>query len=109
MEAKFNNSPNDYDVAKSPLVNKMYSEVLDTLLQAEFKKSGEAGRKRWLEWLNLNQSRREWTIIQKTICREKKWQSWDSNQQREFVKEVAFPFTLSDELLDELSNQRGHP
>lgn len=105
LEAKFNNAPNDYDVAKSPIVNKMYSQVLDTLIQAETEKNGEAGKKRWLDWLNLDKSRREWEIIVRTIRREKQWSQWDLEKQQNFIKEVSFPFTIDSNLLAELMSE----
>jgi len=99
LESKFNNAPNDFDVSKSPIVNKLYAEVLETLLQAELEKNGEAGKNRWISWFQMDKAKREWNVALNTVKRERLWSDWDNQKKEDFAKAVVYPFQLNEENL----------
>ncbi|PAU59457.1 hypothetical protein [Pseudomonas indica] len=101
LEAKFNNGPNDYDVSKSPILNKIYGQVIDKILDEEFRRGGEEARVKWLSWLEMKKDRREWEVALSIVRREKQWESWKDEGKAAFVRDVIFPFRISDELMCE--------
>lgn len=105
LESKFNNSPNDYDVAKSPIINKIYKDIIDSILNIEFEKNGQQGKDKWKSWLQMDRNKREWEISLNIIKREKFWASWDYEKKSNFALTVIYPFTISSGLLKEFIDE----
>ncbi len=105
LESKFNNSPNDYDVAKSPIINKIYSDVLDSIMNYEFERNGQSGKDKWISWLEMDRTKREWDVSLNIIKREHSWSVWDYEEKSKFSLTVIYPFSISSELLKEFIDE----
>lgn len=99
MEAKFCDDANDRDVSGSPIIASLHQRLIVNLIEASVANDGESERTRWIEWLNLSDTRREWTVAIERAQSEIRWKGWSDIEKREYSLSLLAPFTFSDEML----------
>lgn len=104
MEAKFSAEPNDPLIQGSPLVSTVANQVVEALIEMEVEKEGEASRLKWQEWRQLSPERREYHIIQAKLKSDFSWKKWNPDEQVKYVRDLASPLQVTDELISNLLN-----
>ncbi|BAZ04017.1 hypothetical protein [Calothrix sp. NIES-3974] len=104
MEAKFSTDPNDPVIQGSPLVSTVANQVVEALIEMEVEKEGEASRLKWQEWRQLSPERREYQIIQAKLKSDFSWKKWNPDEQVKYVRDLASPLQVTDELISNLLN-----
>jgi hypothetical protein len=104
MEAKFSAEPNDPVIQGSPLVSTVANQVVEALIEMEVGKDGETSRLKWREWRKISPERREYQIIQSKLKSDASWKTWNFNEQVKYVKDLASPLQITDELVSGLLN-----
>ncbi|NJN30586.1 MAG: hypothetical protein HC824_09260 [Synechococcales cyanobacterium RM1_1_8] len=104
MEAKFSVEPNDPVIQGSPFVSTIANQVVEALIEMEVEKEGETSRLKWQEWRKLSPERREYQIIQAKLKSNTSWKTWNFDQQVKYVKDLASPLQVADELISNFLN-----
>ncbi|WP_349943816.1 hypothetical protein ABFV83_10955 [Lacrimispora sp. BS-2] len=98
LEAKFHESPDNVYVSGSPIVAKLYNELLDRLAECEAKKKG---KENWTEWRKIkNQNFYKERAID-NIIHFSQWRTSDCQQKVDLIYNYFSPFNYTE---DELSN-----
>jgi hypothetical protein len=104
MEAKFSLEPNDVVIQGSPLVSAVANQVIEALIEMEVEKEGESARLKWQKWRQISYERREYQLIQSKLRSDTSWKTWNVDEKAKYVKDLASPLQISDELISELLN-----
>jgi hypothetical protein len=102
MEAKFTLDPNDRDIQGSPLVAAIAHQIVESLTDMDSGKTGAAARSKWQAWRTISPERREYQIIQAKLNSESAWRKLSAAEQTQYVKDLASPLLISDQLIREL-------
>lgn len=93
LEAKFHQNPDNNYVAGSPIIAKIYNELIDLLTNYDLQNKGKED---WTEWRKLcNQNYYKERIIE-GIKRFGGWKVLDFNKKRDRVLNYASPFTCTE-------------
>lgn len=104
LELKTITEPFDEAVIGSSIVAGFANRLLDAIIEMEKEKSGEEGARKWAAWRSIDESRREWTLIANQIAIIDDWDKMSLQQKREYVVNIASPFTLTVSQIDALIN-----
>jgi hypothetical protein len=104
MEAKFSLEPNDAVIQGSPLVSAVANRVVGALIEIEVGKEGESARLKWQKWREMSYERREYQLIQSKLKSDTSWKAWNIDEKVKYLKDLASPLQISDELISELLN-----
>ncbi len=104
MEAKFSLQPNDPGIQGSPLVSMIANQTIESLIEMEVEKEGEAARLKWQEWRKISPDRKEYQFIQAKLKSDASWKTWSFDEQAKYVKDLASPLEITDELVGDLLN-----
>jgi hypothetical protein len=104
MEAKFSLEPNDAVIQGSSLVSAVANQVVEALIEMEVGKEGEPARLKWRKWREISYERREYQLIQSKLKSDTSWKAWNVDEKVKYVKDLASPLQISDELISELLN-----
>lgn len=106
MEAKFNERPNDKDVAGSPIVANLARKVVAALTSPTHASTpGIAAASEWEKWLRLEPSRREWQVVIDRGAEDSTWESLSAGARRELVVDLLSPLTASERAVAALVEQ----
>lgn len=86
LEAKFHGDPNDRDVAASPLVAKLASEVVAALRNED--------PEGWATWLRVGPERREWHCAIAAARRWSPWSGLDRETKLAWARTLLAPFEV---------------
>lgn len=93
LEAKFHQNPDNNYIAGSPVIAKIYNELVDLLTNYDLQNKGKED---WTEWRKLcNQNYYKERIIE-GIKRFGGWEVLDFNEKRDRVLNYASPFTCTE-------------
>lgn len=99
-EAKFCTEPDDIEVSNSPIVARLFRQLLDAVVAAEVERDGESARKKWEQWLALDESRDEWIAGVDRAKRENAWAGFSEEERRAYVTLLMSPFVLGENVMD---------
>jgi hypothetical protein len=101
-EAKFCTESNDDEISSSPVVAKLFTRLMNALIDAEVEVRGEKSRENWTQWLDMSDmSRDEWTAALNRAKKDVHWPSRSTEERIEYSKILFSPFVLSEEKLME--------
>lgn len=102
LEAKFHETPDNQAVAGSPIVAKLYDDLLNQLAECELRKKG---KENWTEWRKLkNQSFYKERAIGH-IVKSDQWKLLEDDQREKFIYNYFSPFTYTKEELSMLIHE----
>lgn len=99
-EAKFCTEPDDIEVSNSPIVARLFRQLLDAVVAAEVERDGESAREKWEQWLALDESRDEWIAGVERAKRENAWAGFSEEERRAYVTLLMSPFVLGEDVMD---------
>ncbi|MCZ8219063.1 MAG: hypothetical protein O9337_06570 [Acidovorax sp.] len=99
-EAKFCTEPDDIEVSNSPIVARLFRQLLDAVVAAEVERDGESAREKWEQWLALDESRDEWIAGVDRAKRENAWAGFSEEERRAYVTLLMSPFVLGENVMD---------
>lgn len=99
LEAKFHENPENASVPGSPIVARLYNELLDRLAECEAEKKG---KENWTEWRKIkNQNFYKERAIS-NIIQFSQWRTSDYQQKANLIYNYFSPFTYTEDELSEL-------
>lgn len=99
LEAKFHESPDNVYVSGSPIVAKLYNELLDRLAESEMKKKG---KENWTNWRKIkNQNLYKERAIN-NIIQFSQWRVSDYQQKVDLIYNYFSPFNYTEDELPSL-------
>lgn len=106
LEAKFSENPNDRDVPASPQVAKISNQIIDEIIDILEKNENKKEANDWRAWRESLKARpREQAVIKLNIEFLKENNTWSSlslGEQREVIEDLAAPFLLTGDEIDEI-------
>jgi hypothetical protein len=99
-EAKFCTEPDDVEVCDSPLVAKLFERLVAALVAREVERDGEDARRRWVQWLAIDESRDEWNAAIRRARTDVRWATFSMGERIQYVRLLLSPFTLAPEVVD---------
>lgn len=101
VEAKFNPSPEDLDIAASPLAGKLMEKLVGVLANAELERGHPDKKERWESWREIDKSGRFWkSAISYGVARPE-WHDWSELEKSQFAENVLRPFLTNSQLVAE--------
>lgn len=99
LEAKFNSTPDNFEVGESPIIAQLCKDITELLIQHELDVKGIES---WSEWLKLKNrpDYRKRVLQRMRYCIN--WDKMDSDAKRTYVLNCASPFTCTGSELEEL-------
>jgi hypothetical protein len=99
-EAKFCVESDDDEISSSPVVAKLFTQLIDALISTQVEVEGEGARERWTKWLDMSDmSRSEWTAALNRAKNDIHWPNRSDEERMEYSKILLSPFVLSEERL----------
>jgi len=103
MEAKFNDSPNNFDIIPSTIVANIANRTIEALIKTKAPGKISNSKEKWDKWRKITKDRHEWYCILKDITRRREWRKWSIQDKEAYLKIAFSPLIFTDkELLDEL-------
>jgi hypothetical protein len=99
-EAKFCTEPDDMEVSDSPVVAKLFDQLIVMLIASDVERNGEDGRTRWEKWLAIDDSRDEWNAAIRRANADTRWTKFSADERSEYVGLLLSPFTVSPEIVE---------
>lgn len=96
-EAKFNPEPDDTEISDSPIVAKLFHQLIDAIVAADVERDGESARQKWGQWLSIDEFRDEWSAGVARARREITWPAFSEEERREYVTVLMSPFFLNED------------
>lgn len=98
-EAKFCTEPDDIEISNSPIVVRLFCQLLDAIVAAEAERDGESARHKWKQWLAIDESRDEWSAGVTRAKRETAWSTFSEEERRAYVTLLMSPFVLNENVM----------
>lgn len=74
--------------------------MVTTLIAEEVARDGEGARKRWEQWLAIDESRDEWEAAIRRAKKDPRWATFSDDERIEYVRLLLSPFSMSSALVD---------
>lgn len=108
-EAKFCVESDDDEISSSPVVAKLFTQLIDALISTQVEVEGEGARERWTKWLDMSDmSRSEWTAALNRAKSDIHWPNRSDEERMEYSKILLSPFVLSEERLRDFIESVSH-
>ncbi len=98
-EAKFCLVPDDTEVSESPIVARMFKNVIENLIEIESSGGNIAAKERWERWLTIDENRDEWTAATNRAITSINWPTMTLSDRENYVAILLSPFNVSNELV----------
>ena len=99
-EAKFCLEADDEEISASPIVAKLFTQLMNVLIAIETETEADSARRGWTKWLDMSDSSRdEWTAALKRAKSNVQWPAWSQIERLEYSKTLFSPFVLTEERL----------
>ena len=98
-EAKFCTEPDDTEISDSPIVERLFRQLMEAIVAAEVEREGESARQKWKQWLAIDESRDEWSAGVMRATRETAWSAFSEKERREYVSLLMCPFVLDEDVM----------
>jgi len=100
-EAKFCPEAGDDEITESPIVATLFSQLMDALIAAETAIDGPQAKKRWENWLVMdNPLRDEWKAVRQRLKLSERWPRMNMDEKRAYILTLFKPFHVPESKLD---------
>lgn len=99
-EAKFCTEPDDTEISDSPIVARLFRQLLGVIVATEVEREGESACQKWRQWLAIDESRDEWSAGVTRAKRETAWSGLSDQERRAYVTLLMSPFVLDEDAME---------